>query len=51
MKKKRLIRVTTESILSERKNECESCGRKEWLTLDHIVPIQIIVFLLNKNKV
>ena len=41
-KKARLARITIKEILQKRENKCETCGRTEWLTLDHIIPIQLL---------
>lgn len=34
--------VTLENILAIRENKCERCGRESMLSLDHIVPVNIL---------
>lgn len=45
MNKAKIAKYTIGEILKERLAQCETCGRKEMLTLDHIVPVQILMII------
>lgn len=38
---RKLVRITAKEIITPN-SVCETCGRTEWLTLDHIIPKQIL---------
>lgn len=42
MSKKKISRTTFKELIEKRENLCERCGRKEMLTVDHIVPISLL---------
>lgn len=41
----KISRITLQEILNKREKKCERCGRSDMLTLDHIVPINILRLL------
>lgn len=41
-KKALIARCTLPELVALRGAKCERCGRTEWLTIDHIVPVQIL---------
>ena len=38
----KLIALTLEKLLNRDGKKCYKCGREEWLTIDHIVPVSIL---------
>lgn len=40
--KSKLIAIALEELLNRDGKKCFKCGRTEWLTIDHIVPVSIL---------
>jgi len=45
MKKEKIIQITLEDLIKTREAKCERCGRKDILTIDHIIPMNILKLL------
>lgn len=40
--KSKLVTITLEELLNRDGRSCRKCGRTEWLTIDHIVPVAML---------
>lgn len=40
--KTKIIAITLEELIHRDGKKCRRCGREEWLTLDHVVPMSLL---------